>query len=77
MENWKDIRVPYDAMDLLLKIDEKKPRLDLYRPFPSAVVHNIKESLTLEWTYNSNSIEGNTLSLRETKLVLEGGTYCE
>jgi hypothetical protein len=57
MENWKDIRVPYDAMDLLLKIDDKKARLDVCQPFPSAVIHNIKESLTLEWTYNSNSIE--------------------
>ncbi|MEO9954237.1 Fic family protein [Nonlabens sp.] len=73
MENWKDIRVPYEVMDLLLKIDEKKARLDLYRPFSSPVVHSIKESLTLEWTYNSNSIEGNTLTLQETRMVLEDG----
>jgi len=73
VENWKDIRVPYEVMDLLLKIDEKKARLDLYRPFSSPVVHSIKESLTLEWTYNSNSIEGNTLTLQETRMVLEDG----
>lgn len=73
MENWKDIRVSYEVMDLLLKIDEKKARLDLYRPFSSPVVHSIKESLTLEWTYNSNSIEGNTLTLQETRMVLEDG----
>lgn len=73
MGNWKDIRVSYEMMDVLLKIDEKKARLDQYRPFASSVVHSIKESLTLEWTYNSNSIEGNTLTLQETRMVLEDG----
>src|SRR5690606_30533375 len=34
---------------------------------------SIKESMTLEWTYNSNSIEGNTLTLQETKMVIEEG----
>jgi len=29
--------------------------------------------LLLQWTYNSNAIEGNTLTLRETKVVLEDG----
>lgn len=74
MENWKNIKaVSYEIKDLLQKIDEKKARLDLYRPFPSHVVHSIKESLSIEWTYNSNSIEGNTLTLQETKMVLEDG----
>ena len=73
MENWKDIRVTYEMMDLLVKIDEKKLRLDQHRPFPSPVVHNIQENLALEWTYNSNSIEGNTLTLQETRMVLEDG----
>ncbi len=73
VENWKDIRVTYEMMDLLVKIDEKKLRLDQHRPFPSPVVHNIQENLALEWTYNSNSIEGNTLTLQETRMVLEDG----
>ena len=34
---------------------------------------SIKESLSIEWTYNSNSIEGNTLTLQETKMVIEDG----
>jgi Fic family protein len=38
-----------------------------------ASLKNIKENLTLEWTYNSNSIEGNTLTLQETKMVIEEG----
>ena len=35
---------------------------------------SLKESINLEWTYNSNGIEGNTLTLRETQVVLEGIT---
>ena len=34
----------------------------------------MKDSINLEWTYNSNGIEGNTLTLRETQIVLEGIT---
>ena len=35
---------------------------------------SLHEQLVLEWTYNSNAIEGNTLTLKETKVVLEGIT---
>jgi Fic family protein len=35
---------------------------------------SLREKMVLEWTYNSNAIEGNTLTLRETKVVLEGIT---
>ncbi|CAB3751788.1 hypothetical protein LMG29739_01382 [Paraburkholderia solisilvae] len=35
---------------------------------------SLREVLTLDWTYNSNAIEGNTLTLQETKVVLEGIT---
>ncbi|MDV7398336.1 Fic family protein, partial [Arthrospira platensis SPKY1] len=57
-------------MDRLL---EKKLRLDALRPLPAAAVKNIRNSLALEWTYHSNAIEGNTLTLRETRMVIEDG----
>lgn len=38
------------------------------------VPRNTLDSIRIELTYNSNAIEGNTLSLRETQLVLEGAT---
>ena len=63
----------YEVMELLRKIDGKKSALDSFRPFPHQVVKSIQESLTIEWTYNSNSIEGNTLTLQETRMVLEDG----
>lgn len=56
------------------KLDLLKSRLDAYRPLPQAVVKNLHEDLALRWTYNSNAIEGNTLTLQETKVVLEGVT---
>ena len=57
----------------LERIHEKKRELDKKRPIPSYVLKSIKESLSIEWTYNSNSIEGNTLTLQETKMVIEDG----
>jgi Fic family protein len=57
----------------LERILQKKAELDKLRPLPSYAVKSIKESMTIEWTYNSNSIEGNTLTLRETQMVLEEG----
>ena len=55
-------------------IDEKKAQLDELRPFPQNVLKNLQEKIALEWTYHSNAIEGNTLTLKETKVVLEGVT---
>lgn len=55
------------------RIQQKKAELDRLRPIPAYALKSIKESMTLEWTYNSNSIEGNTLTLQETKLVIEEG----
>lgn len=54
---------------LFIKLD----KLNSSRPLPSSALRKIKESISVEWTYNSNSIEGNTLSLRETQLVLQEG----
>ena len=48
-------------------------RLDAFRPLPATFVRKIQEQMQLEYIYNSNSIEGNTLTLRETQLVLEEG----
>jgi Fic family protein len=56
------------------QIDQKKARLDAKRPLPKYTLSSLREKLLLEWTYNSNAIEGNTLTLNETKVVLEGIT---
>ncbi len=55
-------------------LDVLKTKLDSLRPLPSAALRNIHEDLVLRLTYHSNAIEGNTLTLQETKVVLEGIT---
>lgn len=56
------------------EIDQKKQLLDHKRPLPPYSLKSLREKLLLEWTYHSNAIEGNTLTLKETKVVLEGIT---
>lgn len=58
---------------LRARLDEKKARLDLHRPLAPAIVKQLYEDLRVRLTYHSNAIEGNTLSLRETQVVIEEG----
>ena len=60
--------------DYFDKVDNLKKELDSKRPLSKETLKSLKESINLEWTYNSNGIEGNTLTLRETQIVLEGIT---
>ncbi len=55
------------------RLYEKKAILQKSRPLPKIALQKIQEALAVEWTYNTNSIEGNTLSLRETQMVLQEG----
>lgn len=55
-------------------IDSLKEAIDKHRPFSKALANSLQEKLIVEWTYHSNAIEGNTLTLSETKVVLEGIT---
>ena len=75
---WK---IPIDAIkpadgryktkeSLLSQIDRKKKELDGKRPLTEGELARLNEEFTVEYTYNSNAIEGNTLTLRETDLVL-------
>lgn len=56
------------------QIDRKKIELDNRRPLTEGERERLNEEFTVEYTYNSNAIEGNTLTLRETDLVLRGLT---
>lgn len=56
------------------RLDALKAKLDQYRPLSTDVINNLHEFLVLQWTYHSNAIEGNTLTLKETKVALEGIT---
>lgn len=58
---------------ILERIETKRKQLAELRPLPQAALKRLKSELAIEWTYNSNAIEGNTLTLQETRLVLEQG----
>ena len=79
---WKipvDAKKPVDGRykskeSILQQIDRKKVELDGRRPLTAGEVERLNEEFMVEYTYNSNAIEGNTLTLRETDLVLRGLT---
>ena len=79
---WKipvDAKKPVDGRykskeSILQQIDRKKVELDGRRPLTAGEVERLNEEFIVEYTYNSNAIEGNTLTLRETDLVLRGLT---
>mgnify|MGYP001123903651 CR=1 FL=1 len=83
--NWRiplDTRKPEDgryktAENLLTVIDKKKLALDSKRPLTEGEVERLTEEFVVEYTYNSNAIEGNTLTLRETDMVLRGLTIAQ
>ena len=62
-----------DTAELFASLDALKARLDAHRPLPPDVVSQIREDMRVRFTYHSNAIEGNTLTMSETKAVLEDG----
>lgn len=59
---------------LFLEIDRKKEEIAKRRPFTKGELQRLQDEFLVEFTYNSNAIEGNTLTLQETAMVLEGVT---
>jgi fido (protein-threonine AMPylation protein) len=55
------------------RLAEKKAALDLQRPLSPAIVSKLYDDLRVRLTYHSNAIEGNTLDLSETQLVVDHG----
>lgn len=60
--------------ELFAEVDALKTELDKRRPLTQGELQRLREEFLIEYTYNSNAIEGNTLTLQETALVLEGVT---
>jgi len=60
-------------MNKYVKIDKKNKNLALRRPFGAIILKLIQDQLMLLWTYNSNAIEGNTLTYNETSFYLLRG----
>lgn len=54
-------------------LEEKLKKLNTLRPISAALLLKLKERFEIEMTYNSNAIEGNTLTLKETYWVIQQG----
>ncbi|WP_181847623.1 Fic family protein [Thalassospira profundimaris] len=59
-------------VSLLAQLDNAKSRLDAKLPLPRYTASSLREKLNLDWIYHSNALAGNSHTLRETKVVLEG-----
>jgi Fic family protein len=59
--------------DLQNRLEEKLKKLDELRPLPKASIEKLREKFRVEMTYNSNAIEGNSLTLKETFQVINEG----
>ena len=55
------------------RLDEKRAQLNALRPLPKSAVEKLRDQFRIEMTYNSNAIEGNSLTLKETFLVINEG----
>lgn len=62
-----------ELKELLHECDTLKNKLSGLRPLPAESLKKIEEALAIEYTYESNRIEGNTLTLQETALVVNEG----
>jgi Fic family protein len=59
--------------DLLARLAAKQATLAARRPLSASALTRLKAYFDVEWTYHSNAIEGSTLTLRETEVVLHDG----
>ena len=62
-----------EIKQLLNEVDTLKIQLSALRPLPEEALKKIQDALDIEYTYESNRIEGNTLTLQETALVVNEG----
>ena len=62
-----------DINVMLKEVDALKEQLTSLRPLPEKALKKIQDAFDIEYTYESNRIEGNTLTLQETALVVNEG----
>lgn len=70
----RGMNIESEYADLFSRIDALKVELDKHRPLTKGELKRLRDEFLVDYTYNSNAIEGNTLTLKETAMVLEGIT---
>jgi Fic family protein len=58
---------------LAARLERKKAQLDQHRPLRPGILARLHEDLRVRLTYHSNALEGNSLTLKETQIVVEEG----
>ena len=71
LRDW--LRLDADLPQLVLHLDRLKSLLNSFRPLPPPVVAELRSRFDVQFTYNSNAIEGNTLTQSETEMVIRSG----
>ena len=64
----------FSSSSIFDEIEYKREKLNAMRPLTSGELNRLRQEFIIEFTYHSNAIEGNTLTLQETAIVLEGMT---
>lgn len=62
--------IPKEFESIFTRIENKKAELNKRRPLTKGEVDRLRQEFLVEFTYNSNAIEGNTLTLKETEAVI-------
>lgn len=70
----RGMNIESEYADLFSRIDALKVELDKHRPLTKGELKRLRDEFLVDYTYNSNAIEGNTLTFKETAMVLEGIT---
>jgi Fic family protein len=55
------------------EVDQLKKEIDSYRPFSQKLIKELQEYYRIGFTYSSNALEGNSLTISETKVIIEDG----
>lgn len=71
--DFTDITLSEQSRELLLKIEKRFNEVRKKRPLTTDELKAVRKWFNITYTYHSNAIEGNTLTLEETRLVLEDG----
>ena len=64
----------FSKSNIIDEIEKKRAKLNSMRPLTYGELNRLRQEFMVEFTYHSNAIEGNTLTLQETAIVLEGMT---
>jgi len=71
---FRNYEISGQFLAMFSRIDALAEQLNQHRPLSPGELRRLQENFLVEYTYNSNAIEGSTLTLQETALVLEGLT---